>query len=175
MEQEKVNRNIVLIGFMGSGKTVIGRNLARLLERDFIDTDEEIEKVTDLSVTKLFKKYGERRFRSEEELVIKKLHGREGLVIATGGSMDLDNHNLDLLRDDCWFVHLKASLDILSERLSRKNTRPLLGKNPSSEKIHELLSARMNQYEELADFTLDTGLYSVEECAALIAEHFSAL
>ena len=168
-------RNIVLIGFMGSGKTVIGRNLARLLEREFVDTDEEIEKVTGHSVVQLFKKFGERRFRSEEELILKKLHGRSGLVIATGGSMDLENHNLEILKEDGYFVLLQASLDVLQERLSRKTSRPLLGKNPDSAKIQSLLAARESQYLALADFIVNTGELTVEESAKQIADHYRAL
>lgn len=118
---------IVLIGFMGSGKTVVGRNLSRLLEWDFIDTDEEIERITGCTILQLFKKYGELRFRSEEELILKKLVKRDKLVLATGGSMDLENHNLELLKKDGYFVLLQADLDILQQRLSRKNSRPLFG------------------------------------------------
>lgn len=163
---------IVLIGFMGSGKTVVGRTLSRLMEWEFIDTDEEIEDVTGLSVLQIFKKYGERRFRSEEELVLKKLLPRKELVVATGGSMDLDNHNLELLKEDGYFILLEAEPTVLLQRLSRKNSRPLLGKKPQMEKVEELLSIRKDQYNQLADYTLNTSGMTVEEAAQSIKEHW---
>ena len=163
---------IVLIGFMGSGKTVVGRTLSRLLEWDFVDTDEEIEKVTGCTILQMFKKYGELRFRSEEELILKKLIHRDKLVLATGGSMDLDNHNLELLKQDSYFVLLQAELDILQQRLSRKNSRPLLGKKPEINRIEELLVAREEQYLQLADYTINTSGMTVDEVAEDIAENF---
>ncbi len=163
---------IVLIGFMGSGKTVVGRNLSRLLEWDFIDTDEEIERITGCTILQLFKKYGELRFRSEEELILKKLVKRDKLVLATGGSMDLENHNLELLKKDGYFVLLQADLDILQQRLSRKNSRPLLGKKPGINKIEELLAAREEQYLLLADYIINTSGMTVDEVAEDIAASF---
>ncbi len=159
---------IVLIGFMGSGKTVVGRALSRLLEWQFVDTDEEIEAVTDLSIVQIFKKYGERRFRSEEELVLKKLLNKQHLVVATGGSIQLDNHNLELLRESGYFVLLQAELEVLFQRLSRKNNRPLLGKKPDMARVKELLNAREGQYEELADLIINTSGLTVEETAQKI-------
>ena len=166
---------IVLIGFMGSGKTVVGRFLSRHLEWDFTDTDEEIEKVTGLSIMQIFRKYGERRFRSEEELILKKLINKKDLVIATGGSIDLENHNLELLKEDGFFVLLEADLDVLYQRLSRKNNRPFIGKRPDLDKVEELLKARKDQYENLADIRVDTTKLSVEEAAVLIAEKYQEL
>lgn len=161
-------QKIVLIGFMGSGKTVVGRALSRLLEWDFVDTDEEIEKVTGHTILQIFKKYGELRFRSEEELVLKKLVNRGKVVLATGGSMDLGNHNLEVIRDNSFFVLLQADLEILQQRLSRKNSRPLLGKKPGLERIEELLKARESQYLQMADHIINTSGLTVEEVALKI-------
>lgn len=85
---EAEKKNIILIGFMGSGKTVVGRAISRLIDYEFVDTDNEIEKVTGLAIAQIFKKYGKLRFHSEEELAYKKLLNREGLVIATGGNIN---------------------------------------------------------------------------------------
>ena len=169
----KNHTKIVLIGFMGSGKTVAGRVLARLLEWDFADTDEEIEKVTGHTTLKLFKKYGALRFRSEEELILKKLINREKLVIATGGSLNLDNHNLNLLKNNSYFVLLQADLTILQQRLMRKNTRPLLGSRPEISKIEELLAARQAQYLQLADCIINTSNLTVEDVAGKILKEFN--
>lgn len=171
-KQPEKTGKIVLIGFMGSGKTVVGRCLSQLLGWDFIDTDEEIEKVTGCTIVQIFKKYGELRFRSEEELVLKKLLNRKNLVLATGGSMDLDNRNLELLKQDSYFVLLQADLEVLQQRLSRRNSRPLLGKRPELARIEELLAAREGQYLELADYILNTSGLNVEEVAQNIAGHF---
>jgi shikimate kinase len=82
-------KNIVLIGFMATGKTVIGRNLAGLLKREFVDTDAAIEKLTGKTVSQIFAAEGEARFRLEEELLVQKLSSRDNLVIATGGGLVL--------------------------------------------------------------------------------------
>lgn len=166
---------IILIGFMGSGKTVVGRYLSRQMEWDFIDTDEEIEKVTGMSIMQLFRKYGERRFRSEEELVLKKLLDKNELVIATGGSIDLDNHNLELLKGEGYFALLEADLDVLYQRLSRKNNRPLIGKKPDLDMVKDMLVTRKEQYIKLADLTIDTSKLSVEEAAHMIADKYQEI
>lgn len=164
--------NIILIGFMGSGKTVVGRALSRQLSYEFYDTDEKIEEVTGLTIAQIFKKYGERRFRSEEELVIKKLAQKDGQVIATGGSLVLDQHNLDILREGGFFVLLKAEPEIIYQRLCRKNNRPQLGKKPTLEKVKEMIAEREAEYEKLADFSLNTSSFTVEEAASRIANSF---
>jgi shikimate kinase len=146
--------NMVLIGFMGSGKTVIGRKAARLLGFQFVDTDEEIQRVTGLTLAALLKKHGEVRFRSEEELVAKKLAARRGLVIAAGGSLTPQKEPLALLKEHGWFVLLQAAPDVILERVSRKNdrgNRPLLSGKLKLEQVRELLLRRERQYLELAD------------------------
>lgn len=173
MTEKWAKKNIVLIGFMGSGKTVIGRAISRLTDYDFIDTDGEIENVTGLSIDQIFKKYGARRFKSEEELILKKLLPRENLIIATGGNIDLDSDNLELLKDSGFFVLLEADPQILQQRLSRKHNRPLLGKKPTMEKINQLLAEKGNHYEKLADFRLDTSCIMVEEAAQIIINEFA--
>ncbi|MGI5892592.1 MAG: shikimate kinase [Bacillota bacterium] len=175
MTETNVKKNIVLIGFMGSGKTVIGRAVSRLTDYEFVDTDGEIEKVTGLTINQIFKKYGQRRFRSEEELVLKKLLNRESLVIAAGGNIDLESDNLELLKESGFFVLLEANPEVLYQRLCRKNTRPLIGKRPTMDRINELLNERREHYEELADFRLDTSEVSVEEAAEMIVKNFEHL
>lgn len=166
--------NIVLIGFMGSGKTVIGRQAARLLNFDFADTDDEITQVTGLTLPQLFRKHGEIRFRSEEKLVIQKLAGRERMVIACGGSLLPARENLDLLLQRGWFVLLTADPAVIKSRISRKNDRLLVGGKPSLEGIAAIMAERESQYANLADFVIDTGQLNVEEAAAAIAQHFLA-
>jgi shikimate kinase len=167
--------NVVLIGFMGSGKTVIGRQTARLLGFQFADTDEEIQQVTGMTLAVLLKKHGEIRFRSEEELVTKKLAARRGLVIASGGSLMPEKEPLALLKEQGWFVLLQAAPDVILERISRKNNRgnrPLLTGKPNLEQIRELLRRREQQYVRLADFSLNTTEIGVEEAANRIAAQY---
>ena len=167
--------NVVLIGFMGSGKTVIGRQAARLLDFKFVDTDEQIQQVTGMTLSMLFKKHGEIRFRSEEELMAKKLAARRGLVIASGGSLMPEKEPLALLKEHGWFVLLQAAPDVILERISRKNNRgkrPLISGKPSLEQIRELLLRREQQYLELADYTLNTTEIGVEEAAVRIVAQY---
>ncbi|MEG3071305.1 MAG: shikimate kinase [Candidatus Syntrophopropionicum ammoniitolerans] len=89
-------KNIVLIGFMATGKSTVGRRLAQCLRRTFVDTDKEIEAVTGKTIAQIFAKDGEKRFRSEENLLVKKLVSRKGLVIATGGGLVLNPDNFRL-------------------------------------------------------------------------------
>ncbi len=155
-------KNIVLIGFMGTGKTVVGRRLARRLKREFIDTDAEIEKLMGKTVAQIFARDGVVRFRSEEELLVKKLAKREDLVIATGGGMVLNTENLLLLKENGILVALTASPEIIYNRVRGNNNRPLLMHGDMMEKIRELLHERENAYKA-AEITVDTGNSSIVE------------
>ncbi|MEG1537251.1 MAG: shikimate kinase, partial [Clostridiales bacterium] len=138
--------NIVLIGFMGSGKTVVGRNLANQLAYQFTDTDEEIRSVTGMSLPQLFRKHGEIRFRSEEDLVVKKLAQREHQVIATGGSLTPIPANFELLHQQGWFVLLSADPAVILSRISRKNDRLLLCGKPDLPTLQKLVEEREQMY-----------------------------
>jgi shikimate kinase len=160
---------------MASGKTVIGRQVARLLGFQFADMDEEIQHAASMTLAALFKKHGEIRFRSEEELVARKLAARRGLVIASGGSLMPQKEPLALLKEQGWFVLLQAAPDVILERLSRKNNRgnrPLLAGKPNPEQVRELLLIREQQYLELADYNINTTGMGVEEAAVAIAARY---
>jgi len=156
-------KNIVLIGFMATGKSSVGRRLARMLRREFIDTDREIERLTGKSVAQIFAVEGEKRFRSEEKLLCAKLACRQGLVIATGGGTLLDPENVRQLGKNGVFIRLTASVDDIWERVRRKGNRPLLHGDGRA-RIVELLEARAGLYD-VAEFTVDTGIRSVEATA----------
>ncbi len=167
--------NLVLIGFMGSGKTVIGRQVARLLKYDFADTDEEIQSVTGMTLAELYRKHGPIRFHSEEELVVRKLAGRHKLVIASGGSLMPQKEPLAMLAENSLMVLLKADPDIIIERISRKvsrGKRPLLQGKPEPAYIKELLAEREQQYLDLADTCINTSTISVEEAAGEIVKFY---
>lgn len=154
--------NIILIGFMGTGKTAIGRRLANILKMKFYDTDHEIEKVTEMSIAMLFKKHGEIRFRSEEELMVKKLLHKKNVIIATGGGMVLNPKNIELLSKTGVLICLTARPEVIYERVRRRNNRPLLQKGNTYDTIVKLLKEREDFYK-CSDFTVDTSDKSFDE------------
>lgn len=161
--------NIILVGFMGSGKTVIGRHVARLLGYSFADTDEAIREVTGMELSRLFYKCGEIRFRSEEKLVIRKLAAKKNQVIACGGSLVPARESLDMLGADGFFVLLTAAPEIIQSRISRKNDRLLPSGKPSEENIAQMLQEREQCFSEFPHINVDTGKMGVEEAAEYIA------
>ena len=151
-----MNNNIVLIGFMGAGKTAVGKRLASKLEMAFFDTDEDIEKVSGMSVGKIFNDYGEVRFRSEEVLAIKRAAALKNSVIATGGGAVLNPENFELLKNSGFVIALDASPEEIQKRVSKRNSfRPLLGNDRSIENINKLLEKRIPIYQQ-AHYTVDT-------------------
>ena len=163
-------KNIVLIGFMGTGKTSVGRRLAARLGRHFVDTDAAIEEVTGKTVSQIFTMYGATRFRSEETLLTKKLSGREDLVIATGGGLILDPVNVSLLKEKGVLIALTASLEVICQRLKNNKSRPLIQKADLRERIENLLAERAGAYD-VAEYTLDTGSLNINEAIEKILEY----
>lgn len=165
-------RNIVLIGFMGTGKSTVGKRLAQSLAWDFVDTDCEIGDVTNMSVTDIFRRHGETRFRSEERIVVTRLSQQEQMVIATGGGTVLIPQNWYLLAQNGIMINLYASLDVILSRIGHKNDRPLL-KGPI-EAIEKLWSERQGCYAQ-ADFTVDTSQQTIDEVVNEILERLGGL
>jgi shikimate kinase len=126
-----LDRSIVLVGLMGAGKSTVGRRLARRLQLDFIDSDEEIERVADRTIAEIFERFGEASFRDGERRVIARLIEGDPKVIATGGGAFLDQETRRLILRRCIAIWLDADLETLAERVSRRDQRPLLkGKEP---------------------------------------------
>ncbi|WP_066637659.1 shikimate kinase [Desulfolucanica intricata] len=162
--------NVVLIGFMGTGKTVVGKRLAARLNKKFIDTDAEIEKVTGKTIEQIFARDGVIRFRSEETLLARKLENQENTVISTGGGMVLDPENIRLFKKNGIIIGLSASPEIIYQRVKHKRNRPLLNKGDLKTKIKELLDERTESYK-VAEFTIDTGDKKVEEVVDIIISY----
>jgi len=160
-------RNIVLIGFMGTGKSTVGKRLALSLAWDFVDTDWEVGDVTSLSVTEIFRRYGETRFRSEERLVVRRLSQQEHIVIATGGGTMLNPLNWNDLAQNSMVIGLHASMEEIIKRIGHKNDRPLL-KN-TKEEIEKLWSERRECYAQ-ADLMIDTTQKNIDEVVSEILE-----
>ncbi|MCR4400702.1 MAG: shikimate kinase [Syntrophomonadaceae bacterium] len=151
-----MDRNIVLIGFMGSGKSAVGRRLARRLHMEYLDTDSEIEALVGMSVQEIFRRYGEKRFRSEEKALAARLAGRKGLVISSGGGMVLEPENVANLRRNGVLVLLSATPAEVFRRLQRSRTqRPLLGRSFTKEDIARLMAER-EPYYACADISVTT-------------------
>lgn len=167
----EMGKNIVLIGFMGTGKSSVGTRLSQKLHREFLDMDREIEHLLGMPVERIFRVYGEMRFRSEERLLAEKLGKRQNLVIATGGGVVLHPENIPALKENGIVVCLQAKPEDILERVSRKKgTRPLLKKGITIEDIKEMLKQREAYYAS-ADFTIDTSGKELEEIIALIINY----
>ncbi len=148
-------KNIVLTGFMGTGKTEAGRILSQRLGYALVDADTEIEKEQGMAITEIFKQYGEPKFREIESDVIRRLSEMEDTVISTGGGAVLRQENMDNLRKKSVIVCLTASPETILKRTSNNNDRPLLQVEDPLQKIKELLEFRKPYYEK-ADIMIDT-------------------
>ncbi len=155
-------RNIVLIGFMGTGKTAIGRRLAGKLRREFMDTDAAIEELTGKSISEIFRRDGAIRFRSEEKLQVQRLADKSNMVISTGGGLVLDQENVTALRKNGVLICLTADPEVIYNRVKNKNNRPLLQKGSIKESVYRLMQEREENYNT-AEFTVDTGKGSLSE------------
>jgi len=142
--------NIVLIGFMGSGKTSVGKILARYLHKDFVDVDTVIEKEQNRSINDIFKDKGEEHFRSLEQKCINELAQKKGQVIATGGGLPIYSE----LPEKSLVVYIDADFDVILNRISAKEhaKRPLL---QDEARARALFEQRSHTYKELATFSVD--------------------
>ncbi len=156
-------KNIVLIGFMGSGKSVIGKVLADKLHRFFKDTDQIIEERLNQKITEIFADKGETFFRDMESQIIDELTANGGQVISCGGGAILRNENVGYLKQNGILVYLKAPFAVLYDRIKASSTRPLIRTEHPEETARKLWEARQNVYEGVADLTVDTSQKSVDE------------
>ena len=148
-------RPLVLIGLMGAGKSTIGRRLAKEIGWRFVDSDEEIEASAGCRIADIFSIHGEPIFRDLEKRVITRLLGEEPLVLATGGGAWMQEPVRTIIKQKATSVWLRAELDILTERVSRRDTRPLLETGDKREILERLMTERYPIYEQ-ADLTVDS-------------------
>jgi len=167
--------NVFLIGPMGAGKTTIGRHLATLLHKRFVDVDHEIEKRTGVTIPVIFEIEGEAGFRRRESAVIDELTGDRDIVLATGGGAVLLQENRKWLKERGTVVYLQADIETLVERTRRDRNRPLLQTGNPRGKIEELLCQREPIYREVADVVVDTGQRAPSSVARDIAIRLKAL
>lgn len=151
----RVPKTIVLVGLMGAGKSSIGRRLAQVLALPFTDADTEIEAAAGVSVEEIFARDGEAAFRSGERRVIARLLDNPVQVLATGGGAFMDPETRALIRARAISIWLKADLDVLLARVSRRNNRPLLKEGEPRAILARLIDERYPIYAE-ADITVDS-------------------
>jgi shikimate kinase len=149
-------RNIFLIGPMGSGKTAVGRQLARLFRFTFHDSDADIEAKTGVDIPFIFEKEGEAGFRIRERESIERLTRLESIVLATGGGAVIDSANRAALAERGFVVYLATSVDQQIERTRHGRHRPLLQDTDPEQKLNELMTRRAVLYAEIADLTVKT-------------------
>jgi shikimate kinase len=148
--------NIFLIGPMGSGKSAVGRALARLLGLKFYDSDAEIEAKTGVDIAFIFDKEGEAGFRLRERESIDRLTGLDGVVLATGGGAVIHSDNRRVLAERGAVVYLETSVPQQLERTRHGRHRPLLNDTDPAQKLAELMRHRALLYAEIADLTVST-------------------
>jgi shikimate kinase len=146
-------RNLVFVGLMGAGKSAIGRMTAMALGVPFIDSDHEIERVSRMTISDLFAAYGEEEFRALETRVIKRLLNSGPRVVSTGGGAYINERTRRHIRKQGLSVWLNADLDVLWERVNKRDTRPLLKTENPRQTLENLMHARYPIYAE-ADLTV---------------------
>ncbi len=141
---------------MGAGKSAVGRQLARMLHMDFMDSDDEIETRTGVDIPFIFEKEGEDGFRKREMKVIDDLSKQEGIVLATGGGAVVDPQNRNHLGARGFVVYLYTTVDQQLERTRRGRSRPLLATGDPRQTLEDLMSVRDPMYREIADLVVET-------------------
>ena len=167
--------NIVLIGYRCSGKTEVGKILARELEKDFLDTDELIEDNAGCSIETIISRDGWNHFREIEKSLIEEVSRRNNLIIATGGGVVMDEDNVKNLKENAWIVWLDGKLEVLRETMNREQKsgkiRPSLTGVDPLEEIKQVLDVRIPFYKKAANFVVDTSNRTLEKVAASITNN----
>ena len=154
-------KNIVVVGFMGTGKSVVAKTLAEKLGREFLELDAIVEKREGLSIKEIFKNKGEVYFRELERDAVKEAIKKDGQIISAGGGAIIDEENLKALKKNGTIICLEASPDVILKRTKGNTCRPLLNVPDPKERIEELLEKRAAYYKK-ADHRINTDDLSVE-------------
>ena len=168
--------HISLVGFMGCGKTSVGRELSKLLAMDQIDVDKVIEDRTKMSISQIFQEHGEPYFRDLERKTVEELAQHHNIIVfCGGGGIVLDDRNVENMKKNGVLIWLKASPEVIYERIATEGTRPLLKNDMSVAKIEAMMTSRLSLYEGAADLVIETDHKTVEEVSLEIVEQLMRL
>ena len=162
--------NIILVGFMGTGKSVVGKLLAKKINRDFVELDDMIEAKEKMPIKNIFEKKGELYFRQVEKEVVKEASQLKNKVISAGGGAIMDEENFKNLKSSGTIICLKASPETILKRTKNIKTRPLLNVPDPQKRIEELLEKRESCYNK-ADFSLETDGFNPEQVVQKIIDN----
>jgi len=157
-----MGKNIIITGFMGTGKSVVAKELARKLKMEYIDTDQVIEKRQGLTISDIFARYGENYFREQENKLVRELSKKENMVIAAGGGTLLSSDNTRILSQKGNIICLYADSQAIYNRVKRKNNRPLLNGENILDKINHLLKERKKIYDNIK-WKIDTTNFTTQK------------
>lgn len=163
-------KNIYLIGFMGSGKSTVARELATYMKATCVEMDEQIEEQQQMPITQIFDTYGETYFRDLETEFLRSLTEKENIVVSCGGGSVLRDENADLMKAHGKIILLTAKPETIYERIKDSKNRPVLNGNMTVAYIQELMEKRRVRYETVADVSISTDGKSVAEICAEIMD-----
>lgn len=166
-------KNIVLLGFMGTGKTAIGKKVAERLDMDYLDVDELIEEEAGISISEIFSRFGEAHFRDLESKMVEKVSQYENKVMATGGGIVLRKENMDNLRKKGILICLTARPEVILERTKDEHHRPLLEVDYPLATVKELLKFRAPYYAQ-ADYSIDTSPLTIDQVVEEVIKLYKA-
>ncbi len=169
----KLMRNIVLIGFMGSGKTSVGKRLSLRMKWEFIDMDDFIEKREGMTINEIFAQKGEPYFRSMEKELCERFSQPKCKIIATGGGVIKNEDNMNNLKKGGVVIYLKSKPETIAYNLRNDNTRPLLMCEDKLGKIKELLTQREPVYNKYADIIIDVSELNLEDTLNIIKKEYT--
>ena len=169
------DKPIILVGMMGAGKTTIGRNLAKVLGREFIDLDHAIESRCGVPIPHIFEVEGEEGFRKRETSMLDECSQQSDIVLATGGGAILAEENRRLMMERGVVIYLRAHADELYRRVAKDRNRPLLQTPNPRERVAQLLTQRAPLYEKIAQITFDTGSMPVGQAACALVKQLQSL
>ena len=170
-----VQKNIILIGPMGAGKTTLGKIIANKYRLTFKDCDKEIEQIAGVQIPMIFEYEGEQGFRKRESAVLKNLCEQDGLLVATGGGAILSPENQKIMRSKGIIIFLNATVDTQYYRTKKDTNRPLLKDSNPKEKLAKLFKTRLPIYQDLADITINANRNNIKTVINDITQQVDAL
>ena len=171
MSGEMFDYNIVLIGFMGSGKSTIARTLSRIFDMEVVEMDQLIAEREGMSISEIFDTHGEEYFRDLETNLLIEMQSKKNVIISYSGGVPMRNVNVAEMKKNGKVILLSATPETIYERVKNNHDRPLLENNKSVEFIQELMEKRRAKYEAAADIVIKTdGKSTIEICEELVAE-----